>query len=90
MDVSFVGLGKLGLPLACTLAGSGNRIWGIDKNPYFIENLSNGNLPFYEPGLENLLTKHLNDTKHLSFSTSLKEAMKAKDRPKKQDKGQSE
>ena len=54
MDVSFVGLGKLGLPLACTLAGSGNRIWGIDKNPYFIENLSNGNLPFYEPGLDKI------------------------------------
>ena len=54
MDVSFVGLGKLGLPLACTLAGSGNRIWGIDKNPYFIENLGNDNLPFYEPGLDEI------------------------------------
>ena len=54
MDISFVGLGKLGLPLACTLAGSGNRVWGIDKNPYFIENLGNDNLPFYEPGLDEI------------------------------------
>ena len=54
IDISFVGLGKLGLSLACTLAGSGNRVWGIDKNPYFIENLSNDNLPFYEPGLDEI------------------------------------
>lgn len=54
MDISFVGLGKLGLPLACTLAESGNRIWGIDKNPYFIDNLSDGKLPFYEPDLDEI------------------------------------
>ena len=51
MNISFIGLGKLGLPLACCLAKSGNKVLGVDKNPYFIEKLNNQELPFYEPGL---------------------------------------
>jgi UDPglucose 6-dehydrogenase len=54
MDISFVGLGKLGLPLACCLARSGNRVLGVDKNEYILDTLNNGKLPFYEPGLENI------------------------------------
>lgn len=52
MNISFIGLGKLGLPLACCLSRSGNRVLGIDKNSYFIEKLNNKELPFYEPQLE--------------------------------------
>ena len=52
MNISFIGLGKLGLPLACCLARSGNRVLGIDKNPYFIKKLNNKELPFYEPDLD--------------------------------------
>jgi UDPglucose 6-dehydrogenase len=51
MNISFVGLGKLGLPLACCLAQSGNRVLGIDKNKHILNTLSEGKLPFYEPGL---------------------------------------
>jgi len=54
MNISFIGLGKLGLPLACCLAQSGNKILGIDKNSYFIEKLNNKELPFYEPGLDKI------------------------------------
>ena len=31
MNISFIGLGKLGLPLACCLARSGNRILGVEE-----------------------------------------------------------
>jgi UDPglucose 6-dehydrogenase len=55
MNISFIGLGKLGLPLACCLANSGNKILGIDKNKYFIEKLNNKEVPFYEPGLDSIL-----------------------------------
>ena len=55
MNVSFIGLGKLGLPLACCLAGSGNKILGVDKNEYILDMLNNQELPFYEPGLTCLL-----------------------------------
>jgi len=54
MNISFVGLGKLGLPLACCLAQSGNRVLGVDKNEYVLDTLNEGKLPFYEPGLDKI------------------------------------
>lgn len=54
MNVSFIGLGKLGLPLACCLAQSGNKILGVDKNEYVLDILNRGELPFYEPGLSEI------------------------------------
>ena len=54
MNISFIGLGKLGLPLACCLAKSGNRVLGVDKNEYVLEKLNNNELPFYEPGLTDI------------------------------------
>ena len=58
MNISFIGLGKLGLPLACCLAKSGNKVLGVDKNPYFINKLNNQELPFYEPGLNEIFPHH--------------------------------
>lgn len=52
--VSFIGLGKLGLPLAGLLAKS-NQVLCIDKNEYVLSQLSEGKLPFYETGLKELL-----------------------------------
>lgn len=71
MDISFVGLGKLGLPLACCLARSGNRVLGVDKNEYILDTLNNGKLPFYEPGLENIFP-HVN---LLGFTDSYQRAI---------------
>lgn len=50
--ISFIGLGKLGLPLACCLAIGGNKVLGVDKNEHVLSLLSRGELPFYEPGLK--------------------------------------
>lgn len=52
--ISFIGLGKLGLPLACCLANGGNQILGVDKNEYTISLLREGRQPFYEPGLSEI------------------------------------
>lgn len=71
MDISFVGLGKLGLPLACCLARSGNKVLGVDKNEYILDTLNNGKLPFYEPGLENIFP-HVN---LLGFTDSYQRAI---------------
>ena len=43
MNISFIGLGKLGLPLASCLAGSGNKILGVDKNEYILDKLKISN-----------------------------------------------
>jgi len=71
MNVSFIGLGKLGLPLACCLAGSGNKILGVDKNEYILDMLNNQELPFYEPGLTDIFP-HDN---FIGFTDSYKRAV---------------
>jgi UDPglucose 6-dehydrogenase len=71
MNISFIGLGKLGLPLACCLARSGNRILGVEKNEYVLEQLNDSKLPFYEPGLEELFP-HPN---FIGFTDSYKRAV---------------
>ena len=55
--ISFVGLGKLGLPLATIFAKNGVDVIGIDKNDTLINLLNNGELPFYEGGLKDNLNQ---------------------------------
>jgi UDPglucose 6-dehydrogenase len=71
MNISFVGLGKLGLPLACCLAQSGNKVLGVDKNEYVLDTLSEGRLPFYEPGLDKIFP-HVN---FIGFTDSYQRAI---------------
>ena len=56
--ISFIGLGKLGLPLATIFAKNGVDVVGIDKNKKLIDDLNNNKLPFYEKGLQ----KNLSDS----------------------------
>jgi len=72
MNVSFIGLGKLGLPLACCLAQAGNKILGVDKNEYVLDKLSNNELPFYEPGLSDIFP---HQTNFIGFTDSYKRAV---------------
>lgn len=71
MNISFVGLGKLGLPLACCLARSGNKVLGVDKNEYILDKLNNEELPFYEPGLSDIFP-HVN---FIGFTDSYQRAV---------------
>ena len=50
--ISFVGLGKLGLPLSTTFAKNGVDVVGIDTQQTLVDKLNNGELPFFEEGLE--------------------------------------
>lgn len=75
MNISFVGLGKLGLPLACCLAKSGNKVLGVDKNEYILDKLNNEELPFYEPGLSDIFP-HVNFT---GFTDSYQRAVSETD-----------
>jgi UDPglucose 6-dehydrogenase len=71
MNISFIGLGKLGLPLACCLARSGNKVLGVDKNEYILDKLNNQELPFYEPGLSDIFP-HVN---FIGFTDSYQKAV---------------
>ncbi len=55
LKVSFVGLGKLGLPLAAMFARSGVTVSGIDINEKVVRSVNAGVAPFFEPGLQELL-----------------------------------
>lgn len=51
-DSSVIGLGKLGAPLAATLASKGPRVVGADRDPARVEAIRAGRAPLREPGLQ--------------------------------------
>ena len=51
MKVSVVGVGYVGLVAAGCLADGGNHVICVDKDEKKIDNLKNGIIPIYEPGL---------------------------------------
>jgi UDP-N-acetyl-D-mannosaminuronic acid dehydrogenase len=59
MDVSVIGLGRVGLPLALGFADAGLRVVGVDKDRERLATLRAGRMPFHEPGTEELLTRVL-------------------------------
>ncbi len=52
MKITVVGLGYVGTVAAAALAGTGHDVLGIDIDPGRTELLSKGEVPLYEPGLE--------------------------------------
>jgi UDPglucose 6-dehydrogenase len=71
MNVTIVGTGYVGLVTGACLAETGATVNCIDIDAKKIENLNNGILPIYEPGLD-LLVKRNTEMKRLFFGTSLK------------------
>ena len=55
MNVSVVGLGKLGAPLVAVLASKGLSVYGIDVNPDAVAQIDAGRAPVQEPRLQELL-----------------------------------
>ena len=55
MRITVVGLGYVGLVTATCLAEWGHRVTGIEVNPARIRALQEGQLPFFEPGLAEIL-----------------------------------
>jgi UDP-N-acetyl-D-mannosaminuronic acid dehydrogenase len=54
-DVSVIGLGRVGLPLALSFAHAGLRVLGVDKDAERLAALRAGRMPFKEPGTDELL-----------------------------------
>jgi UDPglucose 6-dehydrogenase len=74
MNVCVVGLWHLGSVTAACLASGGHHVTGLDFDEKVIANLKNGQPPLFEPGLEDLIKKGL-DEKKLDFTTDVKQAV---------------
>jgi UDPglucose 6-dehydrogenase len=74
MDVAVIGTGYLGATQAAGLVELGHRVVGVDRDAATVAALSTGRAPFYEPGLDDLLTQHVTSGR-LRFTTSLEEAV---------------
>lgn len=68
-SVLIVGAGHVGLVTAVGLAKLGHRVTALDKNPALVGMLSNGEVPFMEPGLSELLDEML-AAGRLSFASA--------------------
>ena len=75
MKITVVGTGYVGLVTGTCFAEVGVDVTCVDIDQKKIENLNNGILPIYEPGLEEMVTRNT-QKKRLHFSTSLSESIK--------------
>ena len=79
MKLAIIGTGYVGLISGACFAEFGYQTVCVDKNVQRINKLNKSKCPFHEPGIEELLDKHLNKTKLLSFSSSLSKSSKDAD-----------
>ncbi|GIW47837.1 MAG: UDP-glucose 6-dehydrogenase [Deltaproteobacteria bacterium] len=74
MNICVVGTGYVGLVTGACLAESGNNVICVDIDEVKIRSLSQGIVPFFEPGLDDLVQKNLKEGR-LHFTTNLSEAV---------------
>lgn len=75
MRIGMVGTGYVGLVSGTCFAEFGHEVICIDKDTSKIDRLKKGEIPIYEPGLDDLVAKQVKGNR-LSFSTDLKDAVK--------------
>jgi UDPglucose 6-dehydrogenase len=75
MRIVVVGSGYVGLVTGACFAESGVTVTCVDNNPLKIEQLNNGEIPIYEPGLEIIVRRNV-EKRRLRFTTNLKEGIK--------------
>lgn len=71
--ISVVGTGYLGATHAAAMAEMGFEVIGVDNDPAKAQALSEGRVPFFEPGLPELIRKHVASGR-LRFTTDIVEA----------------
>lgn len=73
MRMSVIGTGYLGATHAACMAELGHQVMGVDVDAAKIEALSAGRVPFFEPGLQEVLQRNIRAGR-LRFSTSIDDA----------------
>ncbi|MHA6526517.1 UDP-glucose dehydrogenase family protein [Corynebacterium pyruviciproducens] len=73
MKMTVIGTGYLGATHAACMAELGHEVLGVDVDESKISALAAGRVPFYEPGLPEILSRGI-DSGRLNFTTSYEEA----------------
>ena len=74
MKICMIGVGYVGLVTGTCFADLGNTVYCIDKDADKIDMLNNGEIPIYEPGLDEIVRKNYL-SKRLKFTTDLRLAV---------------
>ena len=74
--VGVIGAGYVGLVTGACLAHVGHRVTCVDKDEGRVAELNEGRVPFYEPGLEDMISRA---RKRLLFTTELPEVVREAD-----------
>ncbi len=75
MKISVIGTGYVGLVTGTCFAESGNEVICVDINEQKVNQMKNGQVPIYEPGLDVLFQRNLKSGR-LNFTTNLQEGVK--------------
>ncbi|HXF76540.1 MAG TPA: nucleotide sugar dehydrogenase, partial [Methylomirabilota bacterium] len=75
MNLAIVGTGYVGLVAGTCFAESGNEVVCVDIDEKKIASLKKGRVPIYEPGLEEMVRRNIEEQR-LFFTTDLSEAVK--------------
>jgi UDPglucose 6-dehydrogenase len=75
MKISVIGTGYVGLVAGACFAETGNQVICVDKDAAKIRRLNKGEIPIFEPGLEEIVRRNRQE-KRLTFTRSLADAVK--------------
>ena len=78
MKICMIGAGYVGLVSGTCFADLGNTVYCVDKNQNKIDLLNKGEIPIYEPGLDEIVKKNFL-SKRLKFTTDLNLAVHSSD-----------
>lgn len=78
MNICVIGTGYVGLVTGSVFADLGNEVICVDKDEEKVAMLRRGEMPIYEPGLEEMVARNVADSR-LSFTTELDEGVSAAD-----------
>ena len=71
--IAIIGTGYVGLTTGACFAYLGHKVICVDKNPEIISKLQKGEVPIYEPGLEEILKKY---KESIEYTSDIKKAIK--------------
>jgi UDPglucose 6-dehydrogenase len=78
MNITMIGAGYVGLTTGTCFANLGNNVICMDVDQKKIDMLNKGEMPFFEPGLKEMVEQNVKENR-LSFTTDIEKSVKSSD-----------